>query len=252
MEIAITRLIESVFFPPGIYFFLLIIGGWLSIKRSRHLPWLLGSLIGIFYVTSAQVFPKSILSSLEDVPPLSQASLANPQAQAIVVLSSGYYHPAPEYLNTTVDDSNLVRLRYGAFLNRQTGLPVLVSGGRPTSVDRTLAEVMAEVLRDEFNVQDVWLEEQSRTTWENAEFSRTSLAEKHIDTIYLVTHAWHIPRAQAAFEKVGFKVIAAPTKFSSDDDHTWYDYWVPSDKGIRASRIVLHELIGRVWYAIRH
>lgn len=252
MEISITRFFEAAFFPPGLYFILLV-AAWLIVRRRiQFAPWALGLLILVVYATSAPIFSAPLMAALESTPPLSPQQLANPQAQAIVVLSSGYYHPAPEYPATTVDDSNLVRVRYGAFLHRQTGLPVIVSGGKPTRIERSLAEVMAEVLRNEYGIPEVMLEDRSRTTYENALYTQRLLAERNMDTVYLVTHAWHIPRARAVFEQVGVKVIPAPTRYSGRESTLWYEEWLPSERGIEQTRTALHEIIGRVWYAVRH
>lgn len=251
MELSITRLIEALVFPPGLYL-LLLIGAWLIVRRRPQLAgWTFGVLILCFYTTSAQIFSDPVIASLERTPALTPQQLANPQAQAIVILASGYYDPAPEYPATTVDDANLVRIRYGAFLHRQTGLPVIVSGGKLFGADRSLAEVMAEVLRNEFGIADVILEDQSRTTYENALYSQRVLAAKNMDTVYLVTHAWHMPRSQTVFEQVGVKVIPAPTKFSARESF-WFSKWLPSAAGISQTRIALHEILGRVWYAVRH
>ncbi len=48
-----------------------------------------------------------------------------------MVLGGGRYRDAPEYGNDTVGEYTLVRLRYAAKLHRETGFPLLVTGGRP-------------------------------------------------------------------------------------------------------------------------
>jgi uncharacterized SAM-binding protein YcdF (DUF218 family) len=57
------------------------------------------------------------------------------------------------------------------------------------------------------------LEDQSRTTAENATFSRQSAMPKPGERWLLVTSAWHMPRAVGAFRKAGFEVEAYPVDY---------------------------------------
>ena len=54
-------------------------------------------------------------------PPTPEAELRHSDAEAIVVLSAGYQRYAPEYGGETIDDLTLARLRYAAHLARATG-----------------------------------------------------------------------------------------------------------------------------------
>jgi uncharacterized SAM-binding protein YcdF (DUF218 family) len=57
------------------------------------------------------------------------------------------------------------------------------------------------------------LEDQSRTTAENATFSRQFAMPKPGERWLLVTSAWHMPRAVGAFRKAGFPVEAYPVDY---------------------------------------
>ncbi len=59
----------------------------------------------------------------------------------------------------------------------------------------------------------LWLEPDSRNTYEDAQYSAKILKEKGISRIILVTSALHMPRSVALFEKQGLQVIPAPTDF---------------------------------------
>ena len=64
-------------------------------------------------------------------------------------------------------------------------------------------------------------------TAENAIFTREILAKENINTIYLVSKSWHLPRAVEIFEKQGFTVIPAPTGFQGYKDGqplSFYDF----------------------------
>jgi uncharacterized SAM-binding protein YcdF (DUF218 family) len=127
-----------------------------------------------------------------------------------------------------------------------------VSGGLVLDKEgKTLAQVMAELLREDFQSGEVWLEDKSRTTGENAFFSKKLLAEKQIDTIYLVTQAWHMPRSVAIFEKAGLKVIPAPTAFEGGKPFTMLAL-LPGAKAMNISRYAIREMAAALWYKIRY
>jgi uncharacterized SAM-binding protein YcdF (DUF218 family) len=112
---------------------------------------------------------------------------------------------------------------------------------------------MSEALARDYCVESVWLEEDSRTTWENAAFSRAMMQERGVNKIYLVTHAWHMPRPCSSFEQVGFEVNSAPTSYAGSLlTSSGLLAWLPRAQALRATRWALHERVGDVWYRLRH
>ena len=259
MELLITNVLQNLIFPPGIFLLLLLLGLLLLRFRpvlAQLLLWL--SLI-TGYLLSTSYIAGVLLQQLQEYPALKPdqitAQVKHSHAQAIVVLSSNSYKNAPEYGRDTVGDATLERVRYGAYLYRQTGLPLVVSGGHVLDTKgESLAAVMAETLQHDFGVKQVWLEERSRTTAENAIYTQQLLKEKGIDTVLLVTHSYHMPRAVAIFEKSGLKVIPAPTvlKVERDSGEPRFLLWLPNAAAMEESFIALHELVGRMWYRIRY
>ena len=170
-------------------------------------------------------------------------------AQAIVVLGGGMDLHNPEYGATVLHTAAYERLRYGYFLKAQTGLPLLYSGGYGLSsrVDTAAATSMTQVLVAQALVDGRappdWVEGASRDTRENAQFSHALLQPKGINTVVLVTNAYHMPRSVRAFEAAGFRVIPAPMGFSQPADN-WQKMWLPSGEGMTASRQVLRERLG--------
>jgi uncharacterized SAM-binding protein YcdF (DUF218 family) len=110
---------------------------------------------------------------------------------------------------------------------------------------------MAKVLEKELGVQAKWIEDQSNTTQENSQFSAKILHENQIDTIYLVTHVWHTPRAKKIFEKELITVIPVSLGYQNKEPLMPLDYF-PSNDGFARIRQVLHESLGQLWYALRY
>jgi uncharacterized SAM-binding protein YcdF (DUF218 family) len=174
-----------------------------------------------------------------------------PQAQAIIILGGGTYSNAPEYAGEdTVSEATLARLRYGARLERKFNLPILVTGGNPAGDDTPEAWQMRVALQHDFGVPVRWIEENSNNTFENAQNSFKILDHENIRTIYLVTHAWHMPRSAAAFKLAGFNVIEAPTAYTTRHSTNLLTF-VPRAEALRESSIFCHEIIGLLWYRIK-
>ena len=157
-------------------------------------------------------------------------------ADAIVILGGGSHPASPEYGGDTVNSTTLERLRYGARLYRLTHLPVLVTGGNPRGYAEAEAALMRLVLETEWNMPVRWSDDQSHDTAENARKSFAILKPAGITRIYLVTHAWHMPRAQAAFEYAGFAVIPAATSYTTDDVRSPGDF-VPNANEIGRAHV---------------
>jgi uncharacterized SAM-binding protein YcdF (DUF218 family) len=108
---------------------------------------------------------------------------------------------------------------------------------------------MAETLERDFGIAARWTETRSANTRENLAFAAELLEEEGIESIFLVTHAWHVPRAAAAARAAGLAPIPAPTAFVA-----WPPLkpssFLPSAHALRESSWALHEWIGRAWYAL--
>lgn len=247
MEWLIRNAIASAVIPPGL---LLLVALW-GLLALRRRPLLGKSLLSLalvaLYALSTQYVADALLQALE---PPARDPLANLGGQAIVVLSGGRYFRAPEYGTDTVNAHALVRLRYAAHLHRATRKPILTAGGSPEGAPLGEAVHMKTVLNRDFQVPVAWVEDQSRTTLENARLSHRILGAEGIRTIYLVTHAWHMPRARLAFENAGFSVIPAATGYATRFRLTLLDF-VPDAGALHDSSRFFHEIIGIAWYQLQ-
>ena len=184
-----------------------------------------------------------ILARPFDMPPLDFADAR--RAQAIVVLGGGTRRAAPEYGGDTLGRRTLERVRYGARVARETGLPVLVSGGVLPDVESSEAALMREALEREYGVPVRWTEDRSRNTRENARFSAPLLKAEGVTTALLVAHAIDMPRARAEFAAAGIEVIPAPTGLAARAPVQLSDF-VPSAPALQASHDAIYEILANV------
>lgn len=242
----LTNTLAALLLPPGAL--ILVMAGGLALRQARPRlgTALLGGGLAALYALSMPLTAHGLLSFLENPAP----ATGNTDAAVIVVLGGSKSHDAPEYGGDTINGATLVRLRYAAHLQRRTGLPILVSGGSPEGSAQSEAALMQLTLQNEFSVPVRWAEGDSANTLENAQLSYRMLAAENIRSIYLVTHAWHMPRAQLVFEAAGFKVIPAATGYTTRYRLTILDF-LPSALALRDSALFFHEVIGIVWYRLR-
>lgn len=242
--------LKDLILPPGCLLLLLLVAlilRWRDSRLAGPLAWVAALLL---YLSATPLVAESLLQSLEIYPPLPADHLPASKAQAIVVLSAEAAI-GPEYGDVTIGQMTLERLRYGARLHDRTGLPMLVTGGAVECDAPTLGEAMREALKNDFGITDVWVEGRASDTMENAENSARILKEKGIDSIYLVTHAWHMPRAVKAFEHAGLTVTPAPTAFTGDPTFEWRSF-MPTPKAMTGTYYALYEILGGLAYDLTY
>lgn len=201
------------------------------------------------YVASTSAFASLMAAWIEPPPPPAFERFDPGAARAIVVLSAGVEIGQPDYDGETADANTLERLRAAARLHRATGLPILVTGGKLKHSNGTVAAAMKDALERDFQVPVRWVEDRSTTTAENAAFSAGLLRADGIDTVVLVTHAFHMRRSAAVFAAAGLRVVPAPTGYESGIRGQLAEF-MPTMNGLRTTHYAVYEAVGAVWYRL--
>jgi len=240
-----TALLAAWLLPPLAPIVLVFAGLYLQSTRARLGRLMIASGAGLLLIMSIPLAGSFLLSRLE-------APYSDPlqfPADAIVVLGGGTYSQSPEYGGDTVSGASLERLRYTAKLYRLSQKPILVTGGNPREYSTPESAQMRAVLA-EWGIPVRWGEDTSGDTLENARNSFAMLGPAGIRRIYLVTHAWHMPRARHAFENAGFTVVPAPTRYAPHHPVRLADF-VPDAEGLALSARFCREILGSFWYRLR-
>jgi uncharacterized SAM-binding protein YcdF (DUF218 family) len=233
---------------PPVGLLLLALLGLALLPRRRRLGIALCTFsVVALLICSMPVVALALMRSLEAAP-LADARAA--KAQAIVILGGGRNRSALEYGGVTVSAFALGRLRYGARLARETGLPVLVTGGQPDGEGPPEAQLMRGILENELNVPVRWSEGASRTTRDSARLVAAQLEPQGIRRILLVTDAWHMPRALPEFARHGFDPVPAPMGYIGARPFNAYQL-VPTADSLRLTHIALREWLGMLVYRAR-
>jgi len=220
--IFLSKFLPLFIFPLGFALLILLVA--VVIRRGRRVV-ILAAMV-ILWLASSRYVAYALVHELESRhPPLAEGSIAD----AIVVLGGGTRGDDPPRPMAEVNEAG-DRILYGAKLFRDgAAAVVLVTGGSiewltPQGVGPE-ANAMVSLLTFLGVPGDaVWLESESRNTYENALFSKRMLAEAGMDEVLLVTSAMHMPRSMMLFQAQGLRVRAAPTDYLVSDAE-WRHLW---------------------------
>lgn len=247
------KIVALWFVPPGLIIALALLGFLIHIRWALFGNFVVFSSVAALLILSLPFTGQELMRGIESrfAPlDLSAAREPGPAPGAIVVLGGGRYTDAPEFgMDDSVNKITLERLRYAVYLHRATKLPILVSGGKPFGEEKSEAELMQATLTRDFQTPARWVEGKSATTYENAKYSKDILSAAGIRRVYLVTQAWHMPRAVWAFENAGIDAVPAPMGFTTLDkpERETLGYF-PSAHGLQLSSTALRERLGLLWY----
>jgi len=249
----------SLLLPPVTFLLLTLVGarlmawrrfwGWLLVLTASAGIWLSACYVVGERLQAVLLAPPPPLAP-ERIAALKRDMLARP-AVAIVVLGGGREAIAPEYGVANLKPKSLERLRYAVWLGRQTGAPLMFSGGLGHAAEAGAAEadVAAEIAARDFGRPLRWTEGRSRDTRESAQFAVETLREHKIERLVIVTDGWHMPRALRAFRDAsrragaGWEIVPAPMGLATQIERSSLR-WIPSYEGFRLVRAVLREKIG--------
>ena len=249
MSYFLSQAFELFFLPPGIFILLLCLS-ILLVKNLQRLKILLFIQILLIYILSIPLTSDYLFSTLETIPALTEEQITSNKVAAIVVLAGGITGYKNEYHGPDIGHFTQLRLRYAAWLQKKIGVPVIVTGGIEEE-GVTEAELMKQVLQNEYEIKArIWVEKQSKNTYENALYSSRILSEHQYQNYYLVTSAFHMPRALAVFKKHNEKVIPAPMGFYHNQGILEWGAFKPNSNVLWKNYLALHEIIGRYWYQL--
>ncbi|HEU5297484.1 MAG TPA: YdcF family protein [Burkholderiaceae bacterium] len=248
--------------PPVPWLLLVLVGArmmfwrrsisWLVIMLGATGLWLCCTTAVGYWLEQAALRPPPALNA-DRIAEIKRLAGASPNKVAIVVLGGGREAMAPEYGGSNLKDLSLQRLHYGIWLSRQSGAPLMFSGGvgHGQSVGTSEAEAAARIAERDYGRPLTWSEGESRDTRENAARSVAMLKTAGVTELVLVTHGYHMPRAMRAFQaatqraETPMRVWAAPMGLAQPNENVALR-WLPSSEGFRRVRLVLHELGGLV------
>jgi uncharacterized SAM-binding protein YcdF (DUF218 family) len=215
------------------------------------------AILGLWLASSAGV-AGWLASGLERRHP-AVAPAASPSADAIVLLGGTLAGAFPPLRPTFHLSGPADRVWHAAALYRAGKSPlVLISGGERRHVPglQTEAEAVHEMLTTlGVPPSAIRVERSSRTTSENAAYTRGLLRELKIGRVLLVTSAQHMPRAMKTFERAwagsGVQIMPATTDVEvTAQPDTLADWLLPHPGALLLTTRSLKEYAGLLLLAI--
>ena len=253
----LSHLFQPWILPPGINLLLAVIG-YLIFQYSKPI----GKCIITLACVSLWLFCTPLIAQLlinhlqNQYPVLYISQLSTQNSSAIIVLGGGH-EVSVEYKDGYVlcDDTE-DRLHYAAYLYHKTHFPIIVSGGAADKSTPSEAELMRKDLKNYFNITSVLKEDKSTDTKDEANLMVQILKDHHIKIAYLVTNAWHMPRAMYAFNyafaNTSIKIIAAPTGYIGFTPNQGIMHYLPAYKALDISATAMHEYVGILAYRLNN
>ena len=236
---------------PTVWLLALLIMALLARPPQRR-RWLLAALVLSFVSTNSFLVNELLLAW--ERPPVALATLPRHADAAVLLTGITDVNKSPHdraYLGPGAD-----RLTHALWLYRAGRVRrILISGGSGAVLAKahTEAQDLATLLRlAGVPNSAIILEEKSRNTRENALFTQQVVAARpELDTLILVTSAFHLRRAEGCFAKVGLRPIPFPAGYRSTDRRATPDFWlVPSPEALVNFSLLTHEIAGWLTYKV--
>ena len=167
---------------------------------------------------------------------------------AVLVLAGGSSYdesgssvqPSPFSLERVFTAVKLARVRQGR------SVLVLSGGDVYGRNDRSEAAALEDAVREMGWTGEVILEEDSRTTAENMEFSARIVSELGLTNVIIVTNAFHMPRSMRLAERFmeGLSLYSAPGPLHADPLVRGINSFLPGSGSLNNSCMAIRERIG--------
>lgn len=219
-------------------------------KRKR---WIRIAIV-LFLIFTNQFLSNSILSHWEwEALPMTQTPMVE-----VGILLGGMTNQDRELRDRTYFTGNVDRMIQTAHLYKEGRIQkILVTGGtaalKVEANDKPEALLLKETLV-EWGVpaEDIWVEDQSLNTHQNAALSKTILeTHNHTGPSLLITSAFHMRRSIACFDKEGIEVVPYPTSFyTKESDFFILDAIFPKAEAAFQWHFVIREWVGYAVYRL--
>lgn len=208
----LIKFLYSFVLPPGLFIVLFAASGaWLWVRKGKAAGIAVLSVTLLFYLSSIALISEAVTRSLES----SYAPPTTVDGDVIVVLGGGATPDTPDVNGAgNLSGSAANRLLAAVRLHERTGLPILFSGGKVFEDTGNEADIArGQLLGLGVPDSDIYAENRSLNTAQNAEYTAQMLRQHHFAKPVLVTSASHMKRSVLQFEKAGVHVVPYPADY---------------------------------------
>lgn len=248
----LSKVLNFFALPSNVLMMLCVLGLVLLIATPfrRTATWLLG--IGLVLLLVAGLSPLStwLMLPLTERFPAWKADGRPPDG--IIILGGTINAEGTAARGSVEMDASGERILTMLKLARQyPSARIVFTGGSGNLVQPGLADapIAGQILEEFGIVKDrIVLESESRTTAENAMFSKRLVSPKPGERWLLVTSAFHMPRSIGSFRKVGWEVEAYPVDWRTQGWIEATDTFSKISDGLARADTTVHEWTGLLVY----
>src|ERR1700734_4401128 len=239
--------------PSNLFISIGVLGLVLLCTRfTRLASWLIVTSLVLLVIAGLSPLGNALILPLEDRFPPWNPSHGAPDG--IVVLGGAISPGVSEARNAIALDEAAERITATAELARRyPDARIIFSGGSGSLLEHEGPEApfaARELMALGVAHDRITAEEQSRNTIENATFSRLLAQPKPGERWLLVTSAFHMPRAIAAFRAAGFPVEAYPVDWRTRGPIDATAPFASVIGGLGMTDIAMHEWVGLLVYRL--
>ncbi|HSH69090.1 MAG TPA: YdcF family protein [Deferrisomatales bacterium] len=248
MNISLIKFAEPFFLPLGGACVLLVLALLTSFLRPWASRFCLVLALATLWGLGVPVGARLLVAPLETRFPVPPAAV---RADAAVVLAGtvDLARSTPERIELYDRPERIIEGAQLVLSGRARWLVISGGSGDPLRPEAREAEYLATLAR-RLGVPSgqILLQGDSRTTAEDAERTAAILRRRGIQSFFLVTSAFHLPRAVACFRKQGLEPIPYPVDFRVTPVTATLNPYVPTAGGLRLSILAVHEYLGLAGY----
>jgi uncharacterized SAM-binding protein YcdF (DUF218 family) len=253
MFFAVSKVLGFFALPSNLLITIGLVGIVLLLTRfTRLASWLVVTSLVLLALFGLSPLGNALMLPLEERFPPWDASRGPPDG--VIVLGGVIAEDVSAARGATALNESAERVTVAAELARRyPKLRIIFSGGTNALIFDTEPEAGFAVRQLEalgVAHDRITAEEQSRNTIENAVFSRLIANPQPGERWLLLTSAFHMPRAMAAFRATGFAVEAHPVDWRTTGPMDLARPYPSVSEGLRRTDVAVREWIGLLAYRL--
>lgn len=198
---------------------ILIIGGAIFLKRKWGKKVLWTGIILLVFFTNPFLSNLALLAWEPEFKPFDEI-----ENHEIGIVLTGVTNLSKTAYDRTFFNKGADRITHALQLYQMGKIKkILITGGQglnPVNPQSEAELLQRFLIMTGMPEEDIWIEDQSKNTAQNAQFTKDFLEKKGINTnqeFILITSAFHMFRSKGCFDKVGLKTESFPTDYYSHD-----------------------------------
>lgn len=198
---------------------ILIVGGAIFLKRKWGKKMLWTGIISLVFFTNPFLSNLALLAWEPEFKPFDEI-----ENHEIGIVLTGVTNLSKTAYDRTFFNKGADRITHALQLYQMGKIKkILITGGQglnPVNPQSEAELLQRFLIMTGMPEEDIWIEDQSKNTAQNAQFTKDFLEKKGINTnqeFILITSAFHMFRSKGCFDKVGLKTESFPTDYYSHD-----------------------------------